>query len=160
MRSSCKMELPFLRAMCGSRTGGWPLSGVMSDWQHGVDWFLAKYCRCRLWLDWCWCRWRTSMKGHCRWGLQVWRTQVGLVRGTRWPAGSSAGRMVARTTRWSWSMVSWLSIKTKVESGLRGSRVMSGDWRSLHPVRGVWFTRKPLGYSAGPQRWGWEPGGC
>jgi hypothetical protein len=33
--------------------------------------------------------------------------------------------------------VSWLSLKTKVESGLRGSRVMSGDWRRLHRVRGV-----------------------
>jgi hypothetical protein len=32
---------------------------------------------------------------------QVWRRQVGLVRGTRWPAGSSAGRIVARTARWS-----------------------------------------------------------
>jgi hypothetical protein len=26
-----------------------------------------------------------------------WRRQIGLVRGTRWPAESSAGRMVART---------------------------------------------------------------
>jgi hypothetical protein len=33
--------------------------------------------------------------------------------------------------------VSWLSIKTKVEPGLRGSQVMSGDWRRLHRVRGV-----------------------
>jgi hypothetical protein len=71
----------------------------MSDWQHGVDWLLAKYCRCRLRLDWWWCRWRTSTKGRCRWGLQVWRRQVVLVRGTRWPAGSSVGRMVARTAR-------------------------------------------------------------
>jgi hypothetical protein len=36
----------------------------------------------------------------------------------------------------SWT-VSWLSLKTKVETGLRGSRVMSGDWRRLHRVRGV-----------------------
>jgi hypothetical protein len=36
----------------------------------------------------------------------------------------------------SW-MVSWLSLKTKVETGLCGSRVMSGDWRRLHRVRGV-----------------------
>jgi hypothetical protein len=36
----------------------------------------------------------------------------------------------------SW-MVSWLSLKTKVKPGLRGSRVMSGDWRRLHRVRGV-----------------------
>jgi hypothetical protein len=36
----------------------------------------------------------------------------------------------------SWT-VSWLSLKTKVEPDLRGSRVMSGDWRRLHRVRGV-----------------------
>jgi hypothetical protein len=36
----------------------------------------------------------------------------------------------------SWT-ISWLSLKTKVESGLRGSRVMSGDWRRLYRVRGV-----------------------
>jgi hypothetical protein len=40
-----------LRTMCGSRTGGCSLPGVMSDWQRCVDWFLAKYCRCRLRLD-------------------------------------------------------------------------------------------------------------
>jgi hypothetical protein len=33
--------------------------------------------------------------------------------------------------------VSWLSLKTKVELGLRGSRAMSDDWRMLHRVRGV-----------------------
>jgi hypothetical protein len=31
----------------------------------------------------------------------------------------------------SWT-VSWLSLKTKVEPGLHGSQVMSGDWRRLH----------------------------
>jgi hypothetical protein len=36
----------------------------------------------------------------------------------------------------SWT-VSWLSLKTKVEPGLRGIRVMSGDWRRLHRVRRV-----------------------
>jgi hypothetical protein len=36
----------------------------------------------------------------------------------------------------SWT-VSWLSLKTKVETGLRGTRVMSGDWRRLQRVRGV-----------------------
>jgi hypothetical protein len=71
--------------------------GMMSEWQRCVEWLLAKYCRCRLRLDWCWCRWKTRAKGRCRWSLQVWRRQVGLVRGTRWPAESSAGRMVART---------------------------------------------------------------
>jgi hypothetical protein len=33
----------------------------------------------------------------------------------------------------SWT-VSWLSLKTKVEPGLSGSRVMSGDWRRLYQV--------------------------
>jgi hypothetical protein len=47
----------------------------------------------------------------------------------------------------SWT-VSWLSLKTKVEPGLRGSRVMSGDWRSLHRVRGV---------SSGSQENHWVP---
>jgi hypothetical protein len=36
----------------------------------------------------------------------------------------------------SWT-VSWLSLKTMVEPGLRGSQVMSGDWRRLHRVRRV-----------------------
>jgi hypothetical protein len=36
----------------------------------------------------------------------------------------------------SWT-VFWLSLKTKVEPGLCGSRVMSGHWRRLHRVRGV-----------------------
>jgi hypothetical protein len=44
----------------------------------------------------------------------------------------------------SWT-VSWLSLKTKVEPGLRGSRVMSSDWRRLHRVRGV--------SSGSPENW-------
>jgi hypothetical protein len=46
------------------------------------------------------------------------------------PHGGKNGKMK------SWT-VSWLILKTKVESGLRGSRVMSGDWCRLHQVRGV-----------------------
>jgi hypothetical protein len=46
------------------------------------------------------------------------------------PHGGKNGKMK------SWT-VSWLSLKTKVEPGLRGSRVMSGDWRRLHRVRGL-----------------------
>jgi hypothetical protein len=46
------------------------------------------------------------------------------------PHGGKNGKMK------SWT-VSWLSIKTKVEPGLRGSQGMSGDWRRLHRVRGV-----------------------
>jgi hypothetical protein len=44
------------------------------------------------------------------------------------------GGMNSKTKSWT---ISWLSLKTKVEPGLRGSRVMSGDWRRLHRVRGV-----------------------
>jgi hypothetical protein len=47
------------------------------------------------------------------------------------PHGGKNGKMK------SWT-VSWLSHKTKVEPGLRGSQVMSGDWRRLHHVRGVY----------------------
>jgi hypothetical protein len=46
------------------------------------------------------------------------------------PHGGKNGKMKSR-------MVSWLSHKTKVEPGLRGSQVMSGDWRRRHQVRGV-----------------------
>jgi hypothetical protein len=45
------------------RASGWSLPGVKSDWQCGVDWLFAKYCRCRLWLDLRWCRWRMGAKG-------------------------------------------------------------------------------------------------
>jgi hypothetical protein len=41
----------------------WSLPGVMSDWQHGVGWLLAEYCRYRLHLDLRWCKWSACMKG-------------------------------------------------------------------------------------------------
>jgi hypothetical protein len=52
----------------------------------------------------------------------------------------------------SWT-VSCLSLKTKVESGLRGGQVMSRDWREATPsMRGFqWLTTKPLGYLDEPQ---------
>jgi hypothetical protein len=37
----------------------------------------------------------------------------------------------------SWT-VSWLSLKTKVEPGLCGSRVMSGDWLSIGSPENHW----------------------
>jgi hypothetical protein len=46
------------------------------------------------------------------------------------PHGGKNGKMKSGT-------ISWLSLKTKVKPGLRGSRVMSGYWRRLHRVRGV-----------------------
>jgi hypothetical protein len=46
----------------------------------------------------------------------------------------SHGGMNSKMKSWT---VSWLSHKTKVEPGLHGSQVMSGDWRRLHQVRRV-----------------------
>jgi hypothetical protein len=144
-----------VRTMCGSRTGGRSLPCVMSDWQRCVDWFLAKYCRCRLCLDSCWCRWRTSAKGRCRWGLQVWSRQVGFVWGTRWPVGSSAGRMVAWTARWSHGRF----LVEPQNQGRDGTTwEPSHEWRLAQATpnsRGLqWFSRKPLGYSVEPQNRG------
>jgi hypothetical protein len=92
-------------------------------------------------------QWRTSAKGRYRWGLQVWRRQVGLVRGTRWPVESSAVRMVARSARWShgpflgWDGTTWEP---------------SDEWRlaeATPSLRGFqWFTRRPLGSLVDPQR--------
>jgi hypothetical protein len=48
------------------------------------------------------------------------------------PHGDKNGKMK------SWT-VSWLSLKTEVEPGLCGSRVMSGDWRRLHRVCRVYI---------------------
>jgi hypothetical protein len=53
------------------------------------------------------------------------------------PHGGKNGKMKLRT-------ISWLSHKTMVEPGLRGSQVMSGDWRRLHQVRGVWGVRQKI----------------
>jgi hypothetical protein len=88
-------------------------------------------------LDWCWRRWRTSAKGHCRWGLQLWRRQVGLVQ--RDPLASRVkcrphGGKNSEMKSWT---VSWLSLKTKVEPRLHGSRLMSADWWRLHRICGI-----------------------
>jgi hypothetical protein len=71
------------------------------------------------------------------------RSRDQVASGVKWrPHGGMNNKMKL------W-MVSWWSLKTKVELGLRGSQVMSGDWRRLHRVRGVcsgslenhWVTR-------------------
>jgi hypothetical protein len=59
------------------------------------------------------------------------------------PCGGKNGKMK------SWT-VSWLSLKTKVELGLCGSRVISGE--GYTEFAGFqWFTRKPLGSLVDPQ---------
>jgi hypothetical protein len=52
-------------------------------------------------------------------------------------SGVKCGPLGGKNDKMKSMTVSWLSLKTKVELGLRGSRVMSGDWRRLHQVRGV-----------------------
>jgi hypothetical protein len=87
-----------VRACVHLRTGGWSL--LIDEWLTmwcGPN--LGQYCRCRLRLGLRWCRWRTSTKGLCLCGLQSAERQVSLVRETRWPTGSSAGRMVARRAK-------------------------------------------------------------
>jgi hypothetical protein len=78
--------------------------------------------------------------------LQVLRgveRQVGLTRGTRWPAGSSAGRMVARKARRS-----------------RRSEPVQGSGSAGVRTRGLLrFTRKPSGYLVEPQNQYWRLGG-
>jgi hypothetical protein len=56
-------------------------------------------------------------------GLRGVERQVGLTRGTRWPAGSSAGRMVARKTRWS----RWLEPVQGSGSQPKSARGICGD---------------------------------
>jgi hypothetical protein len=74
------------------RTNGWSLLGVMSDWQRGVDWLLAsEYCKCRFWLDLCWCRRRAGAKSHSLCGLWGVERQVGLARWSRWPNETKCG---------------------------------------------------------------------
>jgi hypothetical protein len=59
------------------------------------------------------------------------RSRDSVARGVKC---ESHGGMNSNMKSWT---VSWLRHKTKVETGLRGSQVMSGDWRRLHQVRGL-----------------------
>jgi hypothetical protein len=56
---------------------------------------------------------------------------------SRDPVASGVGPHGGKNDKMKSWTVSWLSLKIKVESGLRGSRVMSHDWRRLHRVHGV-----------------------
>jgi hypothetical protein len=60
---------------------------------------LAEYCRCKLRLDFVGAGEERARMVYALRGLQGVERQVDLTRGTRWPAGSSAGRMVARKAR-------------------------------------------------------------
>jgi hypothetical protein len=52
-------------------------------------------------------------------------------------SGAKCGPLGGKNSKMKSCMVCWLSLKTKVEPGLCGSPVISGDWSRLHQVRGV-----------------------
>jgi hypothetical protein len=86
--------------------------------------------------------------------------------GSRDPVASrvKCGQHGGKNSKMKSCTASWLSLKTKVEPGLCGSRVMSGDWRRLHQVRGAcsgspenhWVTR--LSPKAEAEDWAWLSG--
>jgi hypothetical protein len=82
-----------------------------------------------------------QVKNKCERSLPVW--PLGVEKTSRLRSGDPVASGVKcgphggkNDMMKSWT-VSWLSLKTKVEPGLSGSRVMSGDWQRLHRVRGV-----------------------
>jgi hypothetical protein len=96
-------------------------------------------------------------KVYALWGLRGVERQVGLTRGTQWPVGSSAGRMVARKARR--SQVRFLGWASKP----RWSRCrVAAHNRSLHAGFG-WFTpqnQHRAGTTWRPSHeWDWR-GGC
>jgi hypothetical protein len=78
----------------------------------------------------------------------VWRRKVRLVRGTRWPAESSAGCMVAKTAG---QIVGGFLVEPQNEGRAGTTWEPNHEWRLAEATpssRGLqWFTRKPLGYS-------------
>jgi hypothetical protein len=85
-------------------------------------------------------------------GLQVWSRQVGLVRGTLWPTGSSAGRMVARTTS---EVVDSFLVESQNQGRAGMTWGASHEWRlgggHTKSAGFQWFTTKPLGSFVDPQ---------
>jgi hypothetical protein len=109
----------------------------MSDWQRGVDWLLAEYCRCRLWLDLHWCSWRAGVKGLSLCGLQGVERQVGSSRWTRWLHGIKCGPHGGKKRKTKSCMVSWLSLKPRSRRDDVATKSCVGlAWR-MHRVRGV-----------------------
>jgi hypothetical protein len=85
----------------------------------------------------------------------VRRRQVGFVRGTRWPVGSSAGRMVDEQQD---EVVDGFLVEPQNQGRAGTTWEPSHEWRLAEGTpssRGLqWFTRKPLGYSVEPQNRG------
>jgi hypothetical protein len=82
----------------------------------------------------------------------VWRRQVGFVRGTRWPAGSSAGR------RWHEQqdeVMDGFLVEPQNHGRAGTTWELSHEWQLAEATpssRGFqWFTRKPPGSLVDPQ---------
>jgi hypothetical protein len=118
------------------RTGAWSLLAVMSDWQCGVGWLLAEYCRCKLRLDFVAASEERARKFYALRGLRGVERQIGPTRGTRRLAGSSAGCMVARKAR-----------------GSRRSETVQGSGSQPKSARGVCCSspQNQPGYLVKPQ---------
>jgi hypothetical protein len=111
---------------------------VMSDWQRCVDWLLVKYCRRKLRLDWCWCRWRTSAKGLCQWASRCGETSR---LGSRDPAASGikCGLHGGKNNKMKSCAVPWLGLKAKTEPGRSWGPSHEWDWCGGHT--------KPMGFA-------------
>jgi hypothetical protein len=82
----------------------------------------------------------------------VWRRQVGFVRGTWWPAGSSVGRMVHEQQD---EVMGGFLVEPENQGRAGTTWVPSHEWRLAEATpssRGFqWFTRKPLGSLVDPK---------
>jgi hypothetical protein len=82
----------------------------------------------------------------------VCRRQVGFVRGTRWPAGSSTSRMVARTQD---EVMDGFLVEPQNQGRAGTTWEPSHEWRLAEATSSSWgfqwFTRKPLGSLVDPQ---------
>jgi hypothetical protein len=93
------------------------------------------------------------VKGLSLCGLRGVERQIGSTRWTQCPNGIKYGPHGGKKTKTKLGTVSWLSLKTKVEPGRRGSQVMSGiDVEAAPSPRDLrWFTTKSLGSLIEPQ---------
>jgi hypothetical protein len=124
------------------RTGGWLLPGVMSDWQCGVDWILAKYCMWRLQLDLRCTGEERAWKVLALRGLLGVEGQVGSARWTRWSNGIMCGPHGSKKARWSHGhelvqgysigLLGWVTQKSKIKSWTIGLLGWVTQKKSMH----------------------------
>jgi hypothetical protein len=81
----------------------------------------------------------------------VWRRQVGFVRGTRWPAESSVGRMVEELQD---EVMDGFLVAPQNQGRAGTMWEPNHEWRLAEATPSLWgfqrFTRKPLGSLVDP----------